>query len=481
MRRQVLVLLLCTSCSTPVLSPVVGPIPPDSGLAPGRKLIDTLPIKVNLSEVYIARDGRHAGYCLNGQMVVDGIAGETFDGVSSLKFSDDGNHWGYVARLGKRHFTVLDGKANECPGEPDWYRFDVLFRKVPCLIPRSEPDRMGRRQYSVLIDGRESRVWRNISIVVMDDRCTRTAYFGESGKQIVPVIDGVEGEPFDAPRIRPGLGRMLGLQGFNSLYMRPTVSRDGKHVGYIFPEGSQDCLVLNGVKGPAREGIGGPFFSDDGRIGTFEKRDGKWRAVVDGTIDERFEIGPGWAEFSSNLNHVVWREEAEGGKRFVFDGVPGDWFHAIDQLQFSPDGRHHAYVANNDKDVTFIKGTLYTGFVVHDGKRGKAYDQVYFIKFSPDSNRLAYTVEQGGKRFVVCDQNEWGPYDEIGIHLFSDDSRRHCFAATRDGKQFIVVDGIESETCDKILGVPRFSRDGRFVGYGALKGQEVWWNVVSLY
>ena len=474
---RAIILALPLSCVTVDLEPPVTPVEPGPEICLEERLLDTLPLEVEPS---VSPSGRHAGYALKERMIVDGHPGETFDSLGKLTFSEDGDHWGYTARVGNRWFRVCDGEKIECPGEPYRVEFDLQNRQVPYLTLHGKPDLLRMPPCSVEIDGIESPIWEAISRIVSDDRHTRTAYFGRQGSQLFPVIDGIESEPFQANlNIRPGLN-ILPTPG--TVYEEPSVSRDGRHVGYVIPENGRYRLVIDDVKGPLLDGVSGPWFSDDGsRVGSFEHRGGKWHAVVDGVVNLRFEVkGDHWC-FSPTLDHVAWVESEEGRKRVVVDGIPGPWFVDLNHFQFSPDGRHVAYLATETEKPGRIMGWLTDGCVVKDGRPlGPEHEGVYPITFSPDSRRIAYATGRGERHFLICEEREAGPYDYVHVPVFSPDSRHLCFEAKRAGKHLVVVDGRDSEPVDRIIGGPRFSRDGRHVGYGALIGRELWWKVISV-
>jgi Tol biopolymer transport system component len=73
---------------------------------------------------------------------------------------------------------------------------------------------------------------------------------------------------------------------------------------------------------------------------------------------------------------------------------------------FSPDGRHIAYVAGNDKGESFM---------VIDGIVGTSYNSVSVPVFSPDGQHIAYVAgdSKSMSYFVVADGIEGEEYDKI--------------------------------------------------------------------
>jgi Tol biopolymer transport system component len=129
-------------------------------------------------------------------------------------------------------------------------------------------------------------------------------------------------------------------------------------------------------------------------------------------------------------------------------------------LKFSPDSNRLAYVENR-------RGY---DFVVVDGKMGKEYEVIFrtTLIFSPDSKRFAYVARRGEKHFVVLDGNEGKVYDSIEGLTFSPDSKRLAYKARikKSAKWSVVVDEEEGE---KYIGIgrPIFSPDSKTVVYAA--------------
>lgn len=137
----------------------------------------------------------------------------------------------------------------------------------------------------------------------------------------------------------------------------------------------------------------------------------------------------------------------------------------------SPDSKRVAYGAQEGGKQLVV--------VVVDAQEGKAYDGIPDVLiFSPDSKRVAYVAAKGGKRLVVVDGQEGSEYDVVGtVLIFSPDSKRVAYAAQKGGKWLVVVDGQEGREYDVIgAGTLIFSPDSRRVAYGAQKGEK--WLVV---
>ena len=153
----------------------------------------------------------------------------------------------------------------------------------------------------------------------------------------------------------------------------------------------------------------------------------------------------------------------------------------------SPDGRHTAFRAQRGRQF----------FVVVDQVCGKAYENsgVNPPVFSPDSQRIAFSMKQNGKQFIILDNKEGPKLDEIvdgpgmvqsgttpqireqkGI-VFSPDSQRLAYAGWVGKSAVLVVDGQISQPYDQIGMVGLFfSPDSQHLAYAAKKGKN--WCVV---
>jgi hypothetical protein len=142
------------------------------------------------------------------------------------------------------------------------------------------------------------------------------------------------------------------------------------------------------------------------------------------------------------------------------------WLAQPEGAVISPDFRHAAFITT--------RGTRQQA-VIRDGIEEKAYDEVGSIRFSPDSQRLAYQASHGGKGMVVMDGREGPPFDGLGEGnpVFSPDGKRTAYVGMRrknPAGMFVVVDGKEGPAMDELIDSPVFSPDSRHVAYGAQRG-----------
>lgn len=253
----------------------------------------------------------------------------------------------------------------------------------------------------------------------------------------------------------------------------PVVSPDSRHVAY-------SALVGAGAWVAVRDGevIGGPyegfapggllFSPDSSRLAYVVKNGNVWTVVVNGR------------EEGSHLS-VMQRS-----------------------LAISPDSKRMAYIACAEKGG-FLRRRRMVAMLVVDGEAGPAWlhnessgrDGVSNeIVFSPDSQRIAYAVAQGGKwRFVVDGAGQpevagfvsgWGgspewvhfpDYGKTGCRQrtlsFSLDSRHFAYAGGVGGEHVLFYDGEARGRHPGILNWPIiFSPDSASLAYGAEDGGE---------
>jgi WD40 repeat protein len=240
----------------------------------------------------------------------------------------------------------------------------------------------------------------------------------------------------------------------------PVFSPDGSALAYAVRGTGGSFFVVSEREGPRfGEVLPDTFvFSGGGKRHAYlAKRDGRLVAVVDGKVQAEAggDMVP-WLQapvFSADGTSVGYLEGSRSRKkmRAVVNGKPGETFDGVDlrSLEFSPDGRHFAYGAND----------LSTGsqwFLVIDGQRRNAFETLgVSFSFSPDGKRFAYTGRRGQQWFVVVNGEPDLPVEGIVDHslTFSPDSQRVAYAVAKlDTRCYIVVDGKPGPVYDSIGG-----------------------------
>jgi hypothetical protein len=156
----------------------------------------------------------------------------------------------------------------------------------------------------------------------------------------------------------------------------------------------------------------------------------------------------------------------------IAEGDPAHGYLAISWVQFSPDSRHLAFVAESNQGAR----------VVLDGATVGVYPEAGWPTFSPDSRRLAFIVSRRAQPIsVVIDGTEhsldtdgglaeYGLYTPGGRFLWSTDSRHYVYVVTRGSALAIVHDGVESPAYPRVGHFSvQFLDDGR-LAYSAFDG-----------
>jgi len=200
----------------------------------------------------------------------------------------------------------------------------------------------------------------------------------------------------------------------------------------------------------------------------------RWRCVCRSFETEGFVPHLSEAVFSPNLRRVAYTacsSLSRGPDYVVVDGKKGKMYDEVGCIVFSPDSSRLAYAAS--------KGDEY--FVVLDGVEGPHYDDdILEIVFSPDSKRLAYQSARSYKDVLILDGQEVSVHDWLscGDMVFSPDSRHFAYSAKDNGKHALFLDGKRlSDDFDELqMFSLKFSPDSKKIAYVCRRGQN--WFVV---
>lgn len=167
------------------------------------------------------------------------------------------------------------------------------------------------------------------------------------------------------------------------------------------------------------------------------------RMYVDGKPGKPYDsVTKGTGQFSPDGKHFAYVARLGSVDRVVLDGVEGPAFNMILGLVFSPDSAHVAYLASRGKEGPRV---------VLDGHEGRIYQNMLKpVKFFPDSSRLLYAAQRAAGSWTIVDGIEEGKaYKAINIPVISPDGKRVAYSAQRpDGKWVLVLDGKEQEEGD---------------------------------
>jgi hypothetical protein len=397
--------------------------------------------------------------------------GRIEEGIVFLAVSPDNRHVAHVIERAEKFFVVRDGVREK---DYDW-----IAKKTPLFSPDSR-----RMAYVAMIrdqdpgpypvvDGVELRRYSSAGMYLRfspdSRRLAYAAAQAPDGRQFV-VVDEVAGPEYD------GIGQ-------DSLRFSP----DSRRLAYGARRGNAWCMVIDGQEQPEYDGLATPLvFSPDSRRWAYVARRGhgpgtKDHVVVDGVEGQSYDgTTAGTPLFSPDSRRLAFGA-ARGDKMFaVVDGEEGPAYQGVECLTFSPDSARVAYVAHRPAGG-FLGLRRHGAFrAVIDGFEGKKYIDISLagIRFSPDSRRTAYVMQNFDGWWAVIDGVEHGPYEGIaeGTPFFSDDGRHWAFGAGRGNGVVVVRDGVESPEYTHTAGMA-FSPDSRRLAYAAQRG--VAWHIIA--
>lgn len=234
----------------------------------------------------------------------------------------------------------------------------------------------------------------------------------------------------------------------------PLFSPDSQHLVYVVDQDGKQSIVADGVSGKQYDKIGTITFSPDSKRLAYRAKAGKnWFMVINEREERQYEAGESDFNpiiFSPDSNHLAYGAEERWGslehRQFVvLDEIEGKRYNGVSREPvFSPDSQHLVYSAWDGRG----------SFIVFDGVEQKTSG--YDFVFSPDSNRLAYRCSKQGMWFqaitdwVIVDGKKGKTYDGVGDITFSPDSKHVCYIADNSygEKMFVVVDGTRGKEYD---------------------------------
>jgi hypothetical protein len=270
------------------------------------------------------------------------------------------------------------------------------------------------------------------------------------------------------------------------------LSTHGQHVAYKVRRGGKEFVVVDDQEGPEYDTVGEIALSPDGKRVAYAAQDGLISfVVVDGKEGQGFPARPGYIGigaviFSPDSRIVAFDAAVANGRSRVFmndkrgveyDDVSGS------TLTFSPDSKRLAYVAqkggkhvvvvNGENEFRNVSGFVIIGEFVSDAP-----------VFSPDSKHLAYVAENGSGDVVAVDGKNGRPYEQIPALLdsviYSPDSKHLAYPAKRRGKWIMVLDereiGLESENPASYT--VAFSPDSQHLAYAVSRNGK-WYMAVD--
>lgn len=251
-----------------------------------------------------------------------------------------------------------------------------------------------------------------------------------------------------------------------------------------------------------------PVFSDDGRfLYALGSRQDDWEIVVydlkgkdsvmSGFFPVEVRVKPGGGELLVTKQTSFYRREWQPATLAISriptstkrgnEGVitMGASYQTAGGPVYSPDGKHVAYRACQDKKF---------GVAIDDTKIECVHGYVDELVFDPRSTRVAYVASDeyvvervdgaqatdgavlvtDGKWFVVWGDQKSAEFERATLVRWSPDGSHIAFAGKRDGKWQVHVGDKQSEAFDEIAALT-WSLDGKVVWCGARRDRELVW------
>lgn len=348
------------------------------------------------------------------------------------------------------------------------------------------------------------------SEVVSKDGCHLAYVAIKEDKEFV-VVDGRPGPKFDRVEAK-------------SLVFSP----DGSRFAYwAWVHKGEPCqVVVDEQASLAGSGLlWGPLFGPGGRrIAYCFAEDDHYRVVIDGHLSPKQDLDiqdPPKPVFSANGERFAYSGRRAKEQFMVIDGQAQPAYLIVADFCFSPDGKRTAYVGvllgsdgrgksyavvdgqqgdewdvisygpvftPDSKRVVFVGKRAKKYHLVVDGKAGVGYDYIgltlapsyvdassgdtqrypnYFIAFSPDGRRIAYTATKGDTRIVVVDEKPGPEHRFVWKPTFSADSTHFAYIAGDGPDRRVVIDGDADPPYPVIWEGPVFSTTGHLMAYRA--------------
>jgi hypothetical protein len=312
-------------------------------------------------------------------VVVDGVAGPAFRGLSSVPgailFSPDSRRLAYFARDDDGSHTVLDGVVGPAFADVGVLTFSPDSRRLahPVVLAKG---------MAAVVDGQQGPTFDQVGPIVFSPDSRRHAHFARRGKRWTTVVDGSPG---------PDFVEMYGLGS-------PTFSPDSRQVAYL---GQED---------------------GSGLLGRFKRRT---ILMVDvARIVEVDEPGSD-VHFSPDGEHVAFKGRSVDGWRVYVDGTPGPPFDEVGVPEWSSAGR-----------LGYPVKRLGTWSMALDHQAGPPCDDIGVVdgvlsRFTTDGAHIVWAGWTGRKCWPAVDDAAGPLYDGVGRPLVSGDQIE--WLAVRDG------------------------------------------------
>lgn len=216
-------------------------------------------------------------------------------------------------------------------------------------------------------------------------------------------------------------------------------SSNGEFYAFTTEVEGKTIVVHNGIESNAYDYVEEIELSKDGKHLAFSaQKDKKYYLVQDGKEWEPFHYISSLSYRENGSLFYLMMRSREDGFITMLDGKELEWFEGY---ATAPDGSSSAYLKQKENKKYVI---------VKDGVEGEEYDYIRNIEFSKDGKSFYYFIKKNDKEVLVLDGVEGNPYDDIGGLMFSDDGKNYLYTAKKGEKSLLVVNGEESEEYDSI-------------------------------
>lgn len=357
--------------------------------------------------------------------------------MSFVTWAPSGDAVAYIDKRGAYYHVVVNGEKGPKLEYADWPVFSATGKHIAYRAREGDP---GHYRWFIVHDGKRQPDYSWVSEPAISPDGSMVAYWAtENGGK--PSGLHASGDYF----VVYGKKKGPEYSGQSISGVPPVISPDGSKVAYAAPEKlGQWHVVIN--KKPSRKS-----FSFVGRVGF--SRDGKYYgypAVVKdlkwAIVDARGKTGPLFDAVSTPV-FGKGRKYAfiarEDGATFVVMGkkrYTGDYV-TVSELSVSPNGKRVAFAANQGGRDSLpgvslpLRGSSVEGgewVVVVDGEIVGRGDRVSSITFCPRSRHVAYVVEVGRETRVICGKKQSAKYFQVSDPVFSPDGKHVGFGASRD-------------------------------------------------
>lgn len=304
----------------------------------------------------------------------------------------------------------------------------------------------------VVTDGVEGKLYEKIDNLMFSSDSKKVAFVAKDITKTFIVLDGKEIAAYD----------------YMDIYNSPVFSPDSKHIAYQICKLDESgrsghlwsSIVVDGVEGKHHQNIYGPVFSPDGNhvSYTVDLGNNQWLVVKDGVESKTYYGGPIFASWSGDSQKFFYqvRDSKTGRSYLVVDGAEGKPYDNIMLYNSNNKNLVKVVYTASDKDGVVI---------VIDLVERRYPGQYLSPYFSPDGNRVVYTVKlQNNKYFVAIDDKEGEQYDAIGMVWFSQDSQHYAYQAMIGDKWYPIIDGVRGQEFAHTPGM-KVSPDGKRVVY----------------